>query len=167
MDAARKPRQLVFESSAFCGAESPTHDDIPVSAAPKELELRQRLIEAHVDTARNIARALARRYGKMIDPDDIDGCAMVGLCEAAARFDRTRVEPFVAFAERRIRGAVLDEIRRLGMQGRVRHKRQRRISTARREIAQAGAEPTDHRIAMHLGISVEVSVRWTAPGSPS
>ncbi|MBA3502590.1 MAG: hypothetical protein H0T65_19670, partial [Deltaproteobacteria bacterium] len=90
---------------------------------------RQQLIASHVDVARNIARRLGRSYGWMLEPDDIQGSAMpdafkifgwfmlvtslilyfvprkLHLCEAATRFDSTRAEPFVAFAEQRIRGA--------------------------------------------------------------
>ena len=119
-----------------------------------EIERRKRLIETHVEVARNIARGLGRRYGWLLDPDDIDSCAMVGLCEAAARFDRTRMEPFVAFAEQRIRGAILDEIRRLGIHGRVISKRQQRITAARSAISRGGKKPTDDRVATLLGLSL-------------
>jgi RNA polymerase sigma factor (sigma-70 family) len=75
-------------------------------------EARRKLIVDHIHVALGIARKLARRYHSMLAPADFTGAAMVGLCEAAGRFDRSRVEPFVAFAELRIRGAVLDEVRR-------------------------------------------------------
>jgi RNA polymerase sigma factor for flagellar operon FliA len=120
-----------------------------------EVEERRRLIADHLDLARNIAGRLARRYASLMSPEDVDGPAMVGLCEAAARFDRTRAEPFVAFAERRIRGAILDELRRLGTHGRVVYQRQRRSAAARRAIARADQDPTDERVAKHLGLSLE------------
>jgi RNA polymerase sigma factor for flagellar operon FliA len=119
-----------------------------------EPQERHRLIEEHLDVARNIARRLVRRYGWMLDADDIDSSAMVGLCEAAERFDRARPEPFLAFAERRIRGAVLDELRRLGSYGRVASRRMRHISTARRAILASGETATEDRIAEHLGLSL-------------
>lgn len=119
---------------------------------PIEIQERQKLIEAHLDVARNIARRLSRQYAPMLDREDIDGPAMLGLCEAAARYDRARPEPFIAFAERRIRGAIIDEVRRLGTEGRITYKRQRKISGARRAIIHEGHEPTDDRVAEHLGI---------------
>jgi RNA polymerase sigma factor (sigma-70 family) len=70
-------------------------------------------VREHVDVARNIARSLARRYKLLLDRGDIEGYAMVGLCEAAQRYDQRRGEPFIAFAARRIRGAVLDQLRRV------------------------------------------------------
>jgi RNA polymerase sigma factor (sigma-70 family) len=72
-----------------------------------------RRVRAHVGLARNIARRLARRYDMLLDRGDIEGYAMLGLCEAARRFDHRRGEAFVAFAARRIRGAVLDQLRRM------------------------------------------------------
>ena len=114
----------------------------------------KRLIEAHVDVAHNIARGLARRYGWILDADDITGTAMIGLCEAATRFDATRAEPFIAFAAHRIRGAIVDEVRRLGAHGRITNQRRRRISEARRRIAQVGGEASDEEVAALLGLSV-------------
>lgn len=119
-----------------------------------EVAKQRRLIGDHVEAARNIARGLARRYAWLVDANDIAGIVMVGLCEAARRFDRSRAEPFLAFAEQRIRGAVLDEIRRLGGPGRVIHRRQRRISAVRHELTQSGHEATDDRVASELGLSL-------------
>jgi RNA polymerase sigma factor FliA len=126
------------------------------STGAVERQEQGQLIEDHVDVARNIARGLVRRYGWMLDPDDIRGSAMIGLCEAAANYDRTRAQPFIAFAEQRIRGAVLDEIRRLGICGRIVTKRQRLISAARKAVSQMGEEPTDCRVAEHLGLNLSV-----------
>jgi RNA polymerase sigma factor FliA len=127
-----------------------------VSTGAGERQERGQLMEDHVDVALNIARGLVRRYGWMLDPDDIQGSAMIGLCEAAAHYDRTRAQPFIAFAEQRIRGAVLDEIRRLGSCGRIVNKRQRLISAARKTLSQTGDAPTDDRVAEHLGLSLSV-----------
>jgi RNA polymerase sigma factor for flagellar operon FliA len=121
-----------------------------------QIAARQALVFENLELARNIAGKLVRKYASMLDPEDIHGPAMLGLCEAAARYDPARSEPFVAFAARRIRGAVLDEIRRLGALGRVTYKRQRKISGARRALRQGGAEPTDDRVAERLGLSVSM-----------
>jgi len=120
------------------------------------LAARQTLVFEHLELARNIAGKLVRKYASMLDPEDIYGPAMLGLCEAATRYDPARREPFIAFAARRIRGAVLDEIRRLGLYSRVTYKRQRKISGARRALRHRGAEPTDVRVAEQLGLSVSV-----------
>src|SRR6185503_14877393 len=73
---------------------------------------RDRLIREHADAARRIALRMARRCPDWISRDDIVSAGMVGLIEAADRYDESRQEPFLAFAEHRIRGAILDELRR-------------------------------------------------------
>ena len=55
---------------------------------------------------------MARRCPDWIAREDIVAAGMLGLIEAADRYDSSRQEPFLAFAEHRIRGAVLDELRR-------------------------------------------------------
>src|SRR5689334_11936213 len=74
--------------------------------------VNSRLIQEHIEMARRIALRVARRLPAWIGSDDVVAAAMVGLTEAAQRYDGSRGEPFVAFAEKRIRGAVLDELRR-------------------------------------------------------
>src|SRR3569833_951041 len=55
---------------------------------------------------------MARRCPDWIAREDIVAAGMLGLIEAADRYDSSRQEPFLAFAEHRLRGAVLDELRR-------------------------------------------------------
>jgi RNA polymerase sigma factor (sigma-70 family) len=73
--------------------------------------LTERLVG--VRTAADETARRVRRYDMLLDRGDIEGYAMLGLCEAARRFDHRRGEAFVAFAARRIRGAVLDQLRRM------------------------------------------------------
>jgi len=74
---------------------------------------QQLLIEEYYDYAERIARVMVKRLG--VPRDFYDAClsaASVGLISAAARFDPTRGIAFQHFAGTRIRGAILDEIRR-------------------------------------------------------
>src|ERR1051325_9220951 len=73
---------------------------------------RDRLIRDHADVARRIALRMARRCPDWVAREDLVSAGMVGLIEAADRYDESRQEPFISFAEHRIRGAVLDELRR-------------------------------------------------------
>src|SRR4051794_25954372 len=81
-------------------------------ARPTRDPARERLIADHIDMGRRIALRVARRIPDWLSEDDLIAAAMIGLAEAADRYDASRGEPFVAFAEKRIRGAVLDELRR-------------------------------------------------------
>jgi len=85
---------------------------------------RDKLITEHVEIARRISLRIARSCPDWISRDDIVAAGMIGLAEAAERYDDTRQEPFLSFAEKRIRGAVIDELRR----GDVMPRRMRRMA---------------------------------------
>ena len=88
--------------------------------------------------------------------EDLVAASMIGLCEAADRYDNTRDESFLTFAEHRIRGAVLDELRRGDMVPRRVRQLARKIAAAIRRLEQtAGAAPSDHEVASELGVTVE------------
>jgi RNA polymerase sigma factor for flagellar operon FliA len=115
---------------------------------------RDRLIAEHVGMAKRIALRLARKVPAWMNRDDLIATAMLGLAEAADRFDSTRGEPFVAFAEKRIRGAVLDELRRGDILPRRVRVRARRVGEKIRELEQdLGRRPEDEEIAGALGVS--------------
>jgi RNA polymerase sigma factor for flagellar operon FliA len=117
---------------------------------------RDRLIREHADAARRIALRMARRCPDWIAREDLVSAGMVGLIEAADRFDGSRREPFLAFAEHRIRGAVLDELRRGDIMPRRVRQLARKISTAIRALEAAGGEPpTDDKVADALGVSLD------------
>lgn len=99
---------------------------------------------------------MARRCPDWIQRDDIVSAGMLGLIEAAERYDDKRQEPFLAFAEHRIRGAVLDELRRGDIMPRRVRQLARKVSAAIRELEKDGETPTDQRISDALGVTLEV-----------
>jgi RNA polymerase sigma factor FliA len=117
---------------------------------------RDALIRDHADAARRIALRMARRCPDWIQRDDIVSAGMLGLIEAADRYDDKRQEPFLAFAEHRIRGAVLDELRRGDIMPRRVRQLARKVSAAIRELEKDGETPTDQRISDALGVTLEV-----------
>lgn len=98
---------------------------------------------------------MARRCPEWVAREDIVAAGMLGLIEAAERYDSTRQEPFLAFAEHRIRGAVLDELRRGDIMPRRVRQLARKIQTAIRELEKNGQPPSDQCIAEALGVTVE------------
>jgi len=117
---------------------------------------RDLLIAENVDVARRIALRVARRVPDWLSEDDLIASAMVGLAEAADRYDEGREEPFVAFAEKRIRGAVLDELRRGDIMPRRLRAKAREVSRTILGLEQQlGRHPEDAEIAQALNVSVE------------
>ncbi len=123
-------------------------------AGPKQ-PARDRLIKDHADAARRIALKMARRCPDWISREDIVSAGLLGLIEAAERYDDTREEPFLAFAEHRIRGAVLDELRRGDIMPRRVRQVARKIAATIRELERDGSTPTEVRIAEALGVTVD------------
>ncbi len=117
---------------------------------------RNRLVSEHVEVARRISLKMARRCPDWIPREDLMGAALVGLVEAADRYDTSRKEPFLAFAEKRIRGAVLDELRRGDIMPRRARAMARKIGETIRDLEKrAGGAVTDEAVARALGVSVE------------
>ncbi|HKC61252.1 MAG TPA: sigma-70 family RNA polymerase sigma factor [Myxococcales bacterium] len=79
----------------------------------KEMQVQERdaLIRAHTGLARNLALRLAGRVPASVDLDDLIGAGLLGLIDAADRFDASRAIPFEAYARTRIQGAILDALR--------------------------------------------------------
>lgn len=116
---------------------------------------RDRLIAEHVDMARRIAGRVGRRVPDWIREDDLVGAAMIGLTEAADRFDASLGQPFVAFAERRIRGAVLDELRRGDPMPRRKRADARKLGQTIATLEHKfGRPPEDLEIANAMGVSL-------------
>ena len=116
---------------------------------------RDRLISEHVEVARRISLRIARRCPDWIAREDLMGAALLGLTEAANRYDANRNEPFLAFAEKLIRGAVLDELRRGDIMPRRARAMARKIGLIIKDLEKDGATVTDEAVAEKLGVSVE------------
>lgn len=116
---------------------------------------RDRLIAEHIDVAKRISMRMARRCPDWISREDLVAAALLGLTEAAERYDTSRNEPFLSFAEKRIRGAVLDELRRGDIMPRRVRQLARKVGRTIAEIERATCGPaTDEAVAAALGVSV-------------
>jgi RNA polymerase sigma factor for flagellar operon FliA len=114
-----------------------------------------RLIAEHAEVAKRIALKMARRCPAWVAREDLVSAGLLGLTEAARRYDSTRAEPFLPFAEQRIRGAVLDELRRGDMLPRRVRQAARKVASTIRQIEVTGEKATEEKIATTMGVSVE------------
>src|SRR5262249_30096001 len=105
---------------------------------------RDRLISEHVEIARRISLRMARRCPDWIAREDLSAAGLPGPPRAAERSDASRNEPFLSFAEKRIRGAVLDELRRGDiMPRRVRQLARKIGATIQQLEREKGETPND------------------------
>ncbi|HWP99382.1 MAG TPA: sigma-70 family RNA polymerase sigma factor, partial [Vicinamibacterales bacterium] len=108
-------------------------------------------IEAGLPFVESLARRVAASLPHSIDIGDLVQDGMLGLIDAAHRFDESRGIKFETFAERRVRGAMIDALRReawpRGIR-RVRHELEAAREQLRREL---GGEPTLADLAARVG----------------
>jgi len=114
------------------------------------------LITEHVEAAKRVARKVARFVDDRELRADVESAAMVGLTEAAERYDASGGEPFFAFAVKRVRGAALDELRRADRLPRRERTRVKHVAAARASVeARTGGAANDNAVAAEAGISLD------------
>jgi RNA polymerase sigma factor for flagellar operon FliA len=114
------------------------------------------LVQRHSDLVRRIAYHLMARLPPSVDAGDLIQAGLIGLLEAARNFSGAHGASFETYAGIRIRGAMLDELRRGDWAPRSLHRRQREISAAMHAIEQeTGREARDGEVAGRLGIELE------------
>ncbi len=102
-----------------------------------------------------IARRLSLRVGMPAAFDDLWSAGALGLLDAAKRFDAARDVRFESFAEHRIRGAMLDELRRMDHLPRRLRAQTDKVNKARQKLShQLGHEPSTEEIAGELGMDL-------------
>lgn len=114
------------------------------------------LVVRHASLVKRIALHLAARLPDSVQLDDLMQAGMIGLLEASRSFDSSQGASFQTYAGIRIRGAMLDEIRRLDWAPRSVHRKSRQVAQAVREIEQeTGREARDAEVVQALGISLD------------
>lgn len=114
------------------------------------------LVTEHVELVKKIAHHLAARLPSTVDVNDLMQSGMVGLLEASANFDETRGASFETYAGIRIRGAMLDDIRKHDWTPRSVHHKYRRVTEAMHSVeADTGRAATSEEVAEKLEISLE------------
>lgn len=117
-------------------------------------EEREKLVLEHVPLLRHIAGRMALDLPGSIERDDLFGYGMLGLLTAADAFDPSRGLAFSTFAYSRVRGAILDELRRADFLPRGRREKVRALDGVIERLEQEeGQRPSIERIATELGIS--------------
>ncbi len=117
---------------------------------------REQLIADHYALVKSVARSMATRYPRHVELDELVSTGVLGLIDAVDRYDPARGVPFAAFAMIRIRGAIIDGIRRSDCAPRDARRRFASVESARDRLrGRLGREPTRDDLAAELGLSVE------------
>jgi RNA polymerase sigma factor for flagellar operon FliA len=114
------------------------------------------LVRKHADLVKRIAYHLAGRLPPQVDVEDLMQAGMMGLLEAAQHYATGRGASFETYAGIRIRGAMLDALRKLDWAPRSVHRKSRAAALALREVeGERGGEATEADVAAHMGVSLQ------------
>lgn len=126
------------------------HSTGPGDASEEELVLK------YLPLVKSVVGRLALHLPARADVRELESAGMVGLLNALRNFDAQIGTPFEAYARLRIRGAVLDELRRLDWVPRSIHVKARRVQEAMEQLEQQlGRMADDSEVAGHLGLSLD------------
>jgi len=126
--------------------------------APHDAELRNRLVEIYLPYVKSIARKLKAKLADRAELEDLIQSGVFGLIDAIEAFDSERESKFETFSALRIRGAMIDELRRSGLMSRRQWDKAKRFNSALerlfRQPFRLGRPPDEAEMAAELGIDV-------------
>ncbi|MDX9710342.1 MAG: FliA/WhiG family RNA polymerase sigma factor [Trichloromonas sp.] len=116
---------------------------------------REALIREHLPMVDFIVERMVCQVPSYMTRDDMASAAMVGLMDAAGRFDPGKGVLFKTFAEQRMRGAILDEARKMGWFSRSLRDKQGRVADAFTTLEhRLGRSPEEEEVARELGLGL-------------
>ena len=124
-------------------------------------EIREQLILAYAQLVKLVAGRLSMYLGHNVEYDDLVSYGIFGLIDAIDKFDMEKNVKFETYASLRIRGAILDQIRKMDWIPRTVRQRQRKIDDAIKQIEmRTGKAASDEEIAKELGLTEEELTNW-------
>jgi RNA polymerase sigma factor for flagellar operon FliA len=136
-----------------------SHPDLPVTytrTGPTGAQAQELLIRDHMPLVRRIAWHVHGSVSSSVEVEDLMQTGLVALVEAASSFEDRGQVTFAQYLSTRIRGAMIDELRRQATITRGAMRRRREIADAESSLAvQLGRAPGDDELAFRLGVPTE------------
>lgn len=127
----------------------------------KDVKLREQIIVEYVSLVKLVAGRLNMYLGYTVEYDDLVSYGIFGLIDAIDKFDFDKNIKFETYASLRIRGSILDQIRKLDWIPRSVRQKQKQIDAAITALEkEKGVGVTDQDIADKLGITIEEYRNW-------
>ena len=124
-------------------------------------ELREQIIVEYAPLVKIVAGKLSMYLGGNVEYDDLVGYGVFGLIDAIDKFNIDRDVKFETYASLRIRGSILDQIRKMDWIPRTVRQKQKKIDEAIKNIeSRTGKVATDEEIAAELGVTDEELNKW-------
>lgn len=123
-----------------------------------KLNRRDRVVIEHLPLVKAIAVRVHENLPVHVDLDDLVHAGILGLFDAATRYDPEKMVAFSSYAKHRIKGAILDSLRQLDWASRDLRRRHKQVEAVTRELAtELQRNPTEDEVASKMGVEVE---RW-------
>ncbi len=117
---------------------------------------KSQIIRDHLYLVDILVGRMVTQVPSFMGRDDMKSAGMLGLLDAANRYDPAKNIQFKTFAEYRIRGAILDEMRKLDWFSRSLRDKHNRIGRTIADLEKRlGREPEEHEVAREMGVSLE------------
>ncbi len=130
-------------------------------ARTKSPDIREKIILEYAPLVKVVAGRLGMYLGNNVEFDDLVGYGIFGLIDAIDKYDSMKDVKFETYASLRIRGSILDQIRKMDWIPRTIRQKQKQIEAVMRQVEQdTGRQATDEEIALGLGISEEEYTQW-------
>ena len=127
----------------------------------RRADIREKLIIEYSQLVKLVAGRLSMYLGYNVEYDDLVGYGIFGLIDAIDKFDYGKNVKFETYASLRIRGAILDQIRKMDWIQRSLRQKQKKIDSAMAKIeSEEGRMATDEELAGELEISVDELNEW-------
>lgn len=124
-------------------------------------ELREQIILEYAPLVKVVAGRLSMYLGYNVEYDDLVSYGIFGLIDAIDKFDMDKEVKFETYASLRIRGAILDQIRKMDWIPRTVRQKQKKIDEAIKRVEmQTGKTALDEEVARELGVSGEELMEW-------
>lgn len=129
---------------------------VEVATDRRQDKEREQLIIDHIPLVRYLVGKMTVQLPQHLDLQDLMSAAMIGLINAADRFDPERGVLFKTFAEQHVRGTILDELRSYDVLSRSMRDKYKRLAKELRILEHRfGRNPTSEEVAAALSISLE------------
>lgn len=125
-------------------------------AQTKSRSIKEQLIKEYVELVKIVAGRMYNFYGSKIEYDDLVGFGVMGLIDSIERFDLSKNTKFETYAQIRIKGTIIDNIRKLDWIPRSLRKKSKDIQNGMIKLEnKLGRTPSNVELSQHLNISLK------------
>ncbi len=136
--------------------EAIDHKNARIPVCREDLAKRNELVIEYAPLVKRVAYRIIARLPETIQIEDLISIGTLGLMDAIQKYDPDKGKGFRAYAELRINGAILDELRGYDNLSRVNRRRANKMNKAVRELEnRLGRAPRDEEVAEEMGLDLD------------